>query len=188
MDDRISRKEFLREAFGFWRKRRADASGPKAGGNPTYRFIMPPGVAGRDAYLRDCDQCYDCVGACPHLALQVCRDETSPLEGYPVIEPRRQPCYLCADFPCIAACPTDALQEAFDQRPLGTAIILEEFCFSFQGSFCQACVNNCPLTGQAIYFNPEGHPEVSAEKCTGCGVCTYSCPAESPAIVIKPNN
>ena len=37
--------------------------------------------------------------------------------------------------------------------------------------------------------DPEGgpaHPEVEAEVCTGCGLCTFGCPTPDPAIVIEP--
>ena len=185
MEDRISRKDFFREALRFFREQIPDLSGPKQSGSP--RYVLPPGVETPDLFLEKCNQCYDCVGKCPHYALQVCREAGHYAEGYPVIEPRRQPCYWCSDFPCIQACTTGALQTAFQNRPLGTAVIDREGCLAYQGNFCQACINNCPLAGTAIQFDKQLRPIVTADECTGCGICTYTCPTENPAITIELN-
>ncbi len=185
MDDRISRKDFFREALNFFRDQLSHASRQSKSG--TERFVLPPGVESPELYLEKCNQCYDCVGKCPHYALQVCRQTGHFAEGCPVIEPRRQPCYWCSDFPCIAACSTGALQMSFKERSLGTAVIDPESCLAYQGNCCQACVNNCPLAGTAIQFDRQLRPVVQAAACTGCGICTFYCPTEVPAITIELN-
>ena len=182
MDSNISRKDFFREAFSLFKGHFSRGQQPRPQRNAEY--LLPPGTESLSHYLKSCDQCYECVSACPHLALQVVRKDGHVLEGYPVIEPRRQPCYLCEDFPCIAACHTDALKMSRKDEPLGVARISQELCLAYQGHFCQACVNNCPLSGKAIRFNAQAQPEVVEEYCTGCGVCVYVCPTETPAIVV----
>jgi MauM/NapG family ferredoxin protein len=183
MDSNISRKDFFKEAFGFFKGH--FSGGHKPSVQVEKGYILPPGTVSLSHYLKHCDQCFECISACPHLALQVVREDGHILEGYPVIEPRRQPCYLCEDFPCIAACHTDALQMSLKEKPLGVARIEPQLCLAYQGHFCQACVTNCPLSGKAIRFNNQARPEVIEENCTGCGVCVFACPTETPAIQVE---
>ncbi|HFE63332.1 MAG TPA: 4Fe-4S dicluster domain-containing protein [Caldithrix sp.] len=182
MKNQISRKDFFSEIADLFKgQSRSEMKHPKRRSD---HVILPPGVSGSEHYLTECTQCYDCVSVCPYQSLEVWHEEGSPFEGYPVIQPRREPCYLCSDFPCVAVCPTPALQEQYVDKPLGLAVVDQERCLAYQGNFCVTCVNNCPLAGRAIFRNEQGHPVVKAEFCTGCGICTYSCPAELPAINI----
>ncbi len=185
MQEYITRKDFLRDAFKLFR--REVRGGGRNTATPISEFILPPGVTAPDHYLKSCTQCYECVSVCPHQALQVWRDERSRFYGFPVIVPRRQPCYLCTDYPCITACPTEALQEQYVSHPLGTAVVDPGRCLAYNRSFCQSCITNCPLSGRAIAPDREGHPVVNAEVCTGCGICTAACPAEQPAILVQMN-
>lgn len=146
-------------------------------------YLLPPGTSSRSDYLDRCTQCFECISICPHEALEVCRDNKSELYGYPVITPRRQPCSLCSDFPCIQACDEQVLSRADADHPLGTAIIIRSRCLIAAGSFCRACINRCPT--QAIFLNTDGLPAIQEEKCTGCGECVQACPPENPALFIK---
>lgn len=185
MQEKITRKDFLRDALKLFRKEVGGSSSEAA--TPIPEYILPPGVTTPEHYLENCTRCYDCVAVCPHLALQVWRGDKSGFYGFPVIVPRREPCYLCPDFPCITACPTDALQQQYAARPLGTAVIDPSLCLAYNQGFCQSCITNCPLSGRAIVPDPEGRPVVNADICTGCGICTSVCPAEQPAIMIRLN-
>ena len=178
MAKELTRKEFLRGAFTFFRQEETSV-------RKDLKFLLPPGAENVDNYLKECTRCYECVSKCPHEAIRVWHGDNSEFAGYPVIEPRQQPCQLCSDFPCIAACPTDALREIYQDKPLGKAYIDQSTCFAYQGNVCQSCVTSCPLTGQAINLDQHGAPVVNDEFCTGCGICTYVCPADEPAIKIK---
>lgn len=182
MKNRISRKDFFNEIANLFKGQGTPRA--KAPVRQAADVILPPGVSSTEHYLTECTRCYDCVAVCPYQSLEVWHEAGSPFDGYPVIQPRREPCYLCNDFPCVAACPTTALQKEFVDRPLGLAVIDPEVCLAHQGNFCVTCINNCPLAGRAIFRNEQGHPVVEAKFCTGCGICTYSCPAEIPAIKI----
>lgn len=181
--DGISRKDFFKEFFGFFKQEIDKGS---IGRKPQSSvFIPPPGIQSVDHYLQNCDQCYECVAACPPLALQVCRDESSRLYGYPVLEPRREVCTQCADYPCIQACQTPALSLENKAKILARAQIIQDYCLAYQNSFCISCLNACPPQFAAIKLTEDGFPEIQEELCTGCGLCVHACPAQQQAIVFK---
>lgn len=183
MEKRVTRKDFFKEFVGLFRD---SLQGVTAGRQAEDgRFILPPGIQSPGHFLENCTQCYNCVSACPHEALEVWREEESDYDGYPVIEPRRQPCYRCDDCPCISACENDTLYKNFAEKSMGTAVVDKKLCLTYQGGFCQSCITACPLSGIAIDKVFEGHPTVNEALCTGCGFCTYSCVTDPPAILIK---
>lgn len=83
-------------------------------------------------------------------------------------------CNMCADAPCVAACPTSAMF----QRRDGLVDFDKSACIG-----CKACMAACPY--DAIFINPEDH---SAEKCNFCAhrldmglepACVVVCPTEA---------
>ena len=83
-------------------------------------------------------------------------------------------CNQCADAPCVAACPT----EAMFRREDGIVDFDKSICIG-----CKACMAACPY--DAIFINPEDH---SAEKCNMCAhrldmglepACVTVCPTEA---------
>jgi ferredoxin-type protein NapG len=107
---------------------------------------------------------------------------------------------MCEDIPCIAACPTGALDPALediDDSRMGLAVIDIENCLSWQGLRCEICFRECPVQGQAITV--EHHPRrlskhamfvplVHSDACTGCGICEKACPTQEAAIrVLQPD-
>ncbi len=184
MTQSITRKDFLKGMFGFFRNEALNKQ--KDISEKTDYYLLPPGSAQRDEFLQTCQQSYKCVSVCPYEAIQVYRDNPEDERyGYPVINPTRQACYFCQDFPCIAACESSALQTERKDKPLGTAVVNQDICFAYRGVFCPACVVKCPLSGTAIAL-VENKPQVNEENCTGCGICVQVCPTEQPAIYIKP--
>jgi len=182
MESTVTRKDFFKQAFGFFKNEMK--SGVEEKIKPTLPFFLPPGVENVNYFLETCEQCYECVAACPHQSIRVWRNnEHSRFYGYPVIEPREQPCYECKDYPCISACPSGGL--SWQNKTLGTAEINESICFAYQSHFCQTCYNNCPYPEKAIKFDTYNRPVIIEEGCTGCGICTNTCPTETPAITIN---
>ncbi len=178
--NQISRKDFFKEVFGFFKDE------IHKGENHTpanlYFYLPPPGVNAFEKYTESCNRCYECVGKCPPLALEVCRDIRSPLYGYPTIHPAREVCIQCADYPCIEACSQAALKMEFLNAIRFRAIILQNTCLNYQDHFCITCLNVCPETVKAIRLNANGHPQVDPLLCTGCGICARACPAPQEAI------
>ncbi len=179
--ENISRKDFIRYFFKSFTPDNGATSTEVKSTDP----LLPPGAAESADYLKHCNQCYQCVSACEKEAIRVYRgDHHDKLYGYPVIEARRQPCYMCPDFPCIEACTTQALKKERAASGLGVAVIDKNLCFAYNDHFCQSCISNCMYQDKAIKLNKQNKPEINLEHCNGCGHCAYSCPAQPPAIQI----
>ena len=82
---------------------------------------------GSEMCIRDrCTACGDCVDACPYDTIQLSKQDERP-----VIFPDQTPCYVCDDFPCVAACETEALlpiQEGIAGVNLGKARVNRQRC------------------------------------------------------------
>ena len=152
------------------------------------------------AFLAACARCGQCVKACPYDTLRLAAiGDPAPI-GTPYFTPRDIPCYMCADIPCVKACPTGALDPELDdiaKARMGVAVVDPASCLSTQGLRCEVCLRECPETGKALTLemHPRGlsrHtifvPTVHPDACTGCGLCEKSCPTDKPAIrVVDPD-
>ena len=162
--------------------------------------IRPPGARDEPDFYARCIKCGQCVDACPYDTLQLATADAGIPIGTPYFIPRATPCYMCEDIPCLAACPTGALDPALqnirDSR-MGLAVIDTENCLSWQGLRCEICFRECPVQGAAITI--ENHPRrlskhamfipvVHSDACTGCGICEQACPTQEAAIrVLQPD-
>ncbi len=147
-------------------------------------WIRPPGYG--EGTTEVCGGCDACLEACGPEAIVKLTD------GTPGIDPRRQPCLLCGDLPCIEACPSDVLQPLRTpaMARMAVAEIVAERCRHGRGEPCSDCYTACPLPGRAMALvtgGPAGpKPVVFAEGCTGCGACLYACPERPRAIRLVP--
>ncbi len=160
--------------------------------------IRPPGAIAEDDFLSACTRCGLCVRACPYDTLML-SEKTTPTWGTPYFVPRLIPCEMCEAIPCVAACPTGALDHQLtdiDHAKMGTAVLLDqENCLAFLGLRCEVCYRVCPAIDRAITLNrvenkrtgkhAEFIPVVHAEHCTGCGKCEDACvlPADQQAAI-----
>ncbi len=184
MKNILTRKDFFKQAFGLF-KREMDSVNKKPD-DSIFPFILPPGIDNINSFLETCEQCYECVSACPHESIRVWREaDHKEFYGFPVIEPGKKPCYECNDYPCIAACPSGGLSKNHQNKKMGTAVIDESNCFAYQSHFCHTCFNNCPYPEKAIKFDTNNRPVIIEEGCSGCGICVFTCPTETPAITIN---
>ncbi len=178
----ISRSDFLRDLVpNFWEKAELADKSPGVG---QCDYLLPPGAQSPVDFTTKCTKCYNCVGACSHESLRVIHESNHPVDGYPVIIPREEPCYLCDEFLCISACTPKALTMDNTHLALGRLNLNEQTCLAFNNHYCFTCVNNCPETGEAIYSDKLGRPVIVEDKCTGCGICINVCPSENPGIRI----
>ncbi|VAX18900.1 hypothetical protein MNBD_NITROSPINAE02-1707 [hydrothermal vent metagenome] len=184
---RSAMDEFAQEAA----KGRARADG-QAGWNPLEvrrGVLRPPGAIDEERFVTLCKECDDCIKACPENTLRAAGEEHGSLEGTPIFDPLRKPCFLCSDLYCISACQKGALEpvETISLLDMGKARIDTSLCVSYEGDECRYCLDFCPLSGQAI-IEIGGRPWVQAEQCVGCGLCQYHCyhEARRSAITVEP--
>ena len=160
-------------------------------------LLRPPGAADEADFRARCIKCGRCLEACPYQAIRMTKGPTGAETGTPVIDARAQACRLCADFPCIAACPTEALHPvpARDEVRMGCAVINRDLCIAVQGMRCEVCYRACPFIDSAIAIGAsvrEGdaihavfEPLVDPEKCVGCGLCVQRCVVSDPQVAIE---
>ncbi|MGC8201342.1 ferredoxin-type protein NapG [Aliiroseovarius sp. PTFE2010] len=163
--------------------------------------LRPPGALDEDVFLGACIRCGLCVRDCPYDTLKLAElGEDGPATGTPYFTARDVPCEMCEDIPCVAACPTGALDPALtdiDDARMGTAVLVDqENCLNFLGLRCDVCYRVCPAIDEAItlelsHNDRSGHhaifaPTVHADHCTGCGVCEKSCVLPEAAIKVLP--
>ena len=120
--------------------------------------------------------------------------------GSPFFVAREVPCEMCEDIPCVAACPTGALEPTLtdiEDAKMGVAVLVgQETCLNYLGLRCDVCYRVCPLIDTAITLDRQHNtrtgahalfiPRVHSEECTGCGKCEKSCVLEQAAIKVLP--
>lgn len=163
--------------------------------------LRPPGALPEDDFLAACIRCGLCVRDCPYDTLSLAElGVDGPATGTPFFEARDVPCEMCDDIPCVAACPTGALDPALtdiNQAKMGVAVLVDqENCLNFLGLRCDVCYRVCPVIDEAITLElshnaRSGHhaifaPTVHANHCTGCGKCEKSCVLPEAAIKVLP--
>lgn len=177
MSDERSRRELLRDLFGALRRPRPAPADPATAPRP------PGALSPDERFLDACTGCGDCAPVCPVDAIIMLRQDDGRL--LPAVHPSAAACQLCADLPCIAACPDGALvaPSAPDQVRMGIARVDPCRCVTFTGERCDACYRACPYPDRALMMIG-GRPLVGAGACTGCGLCEQACPEAPKAIRI----
>ena len=152
--------------------------------------IRPPGALLEDDFLGACIRCGLCVRDCPYDTLSLAElGLDGAATGTPFFTAREIPCEMCEDIPCVAACPTGALDPGLtviDDARMGLAVLIDqERCLNALGLRCDVCYRICPVIDRAItlelrHNERSGHhaifmPVVHSDACTGCGKCEKSC-------------
>ncbi|MFQ5605467.1 MAG: 4Fe-4S dicluster domain-containing protein [bacterium] len=149
--------------------------------------LRPPGAIDEISFLLKCTRCDKCIEACPHDAIVRADAKYGSGVDTPMLRPAEAPCYLCEDLPCVNACAEGVLLPVKEFK-MGTAHLIYNKCFAYNGQvqMCDYCFDRCPLKNAAIVMEDD-KPRVIVEKCTGCGICEYFCPAPGNAIKILPD-
>ena len=162
--------------------------------------LRPPGARPEEEFLGTCIRCGLCVRDCPYDTLKLAALGEDVVLGTPYFTARNIPCEMCEDIPCVAACPTGALDPALidiDEARMGLAALVDqETCLNFQGLRCEVCYRECPAIDQAITLELRHNersgmhtlflPTVHSEHCTGCGKCERVCVLPESAIKVLP--
>ena len=193
-DPEYDRRNLLRQGVHFFAKPVVDKVQSKIDGinkvvdkiTKRVPLLRPPGAISERQFLQACSHCDECIHACPKDAILRAPKKMGFLVfNTPYIDPLRNPCVMCADLPCISACPDEALlpvQELTDVN-MGYAILDKKKCQAYGDTFCQQCVIDCPVPG-AIH-QVDDKPIIDKNICTGCGVCMRSCSTVNIPLAIK---
>ena len=162
-------------------------------------ILRPPSALNEDDFLKQCIRCGMCVQACPYDTLLLAKAGDNKPIGMPYFEPRKIPCYMCEDIPCVPPCPSGALDKSLvdiNKSKMGMAVVDSKSCIAFWGIQCDACYRACPLLDKALVLEYKRNertgkhaflmPIVDSEYCTGCGMCEHACVTKKPAIFILP--
>lgn len=168
-------------------------------------FLRPPGALEENGFLKKCIKCGLCVKACPYKTLKLANFEDDVQIGTPFLKPRKTPCYMCEDIPCVDICPTSALDKnlllngkILDPKKIkmGIAVIDTQNCVAYWGIQCDVCYRACPLIDKAIFLDYKRNdrtakhafllPNINSDFCTGCGKCEKACITQKAAIYILP--
>ena len=142
------------------------------------RYVRPPGALPEIGFLAACTRCGLCAEACPPHAILLVRTDGGIAAGTPYLDSGVQPCVVCADMPCAAACPTEALtlpEMLWSGYRLAELSLDPERCVTFHGTPCGVCAGACPVGAAALTIDDAGHPVIRREGCVGCGVCVRAC-------------
>ncbi|RLA08318.1 MAG: ferredoxin-type protein NapG [Gammaproteobacteria bacterium] len=162
--------------------------------------LRPPGALEEDDFLSSCLRCGLCVRDCPFDTLDLAKAGDDVSVGTPYFTARDVPCEMCDDIPCVAACPSGALDKSLvdiDEARMGLAVLIDhENCLNFQGLRCDVCYRVCPAIDEAITLEHRPNlrsgkhalfiPTVNADHCTGCGKCEHACVLKEAAIKVFP--
>ncbi len=162
--------------------------------------LRPPGALAEGAFLAACMRCGLCVRDCPYDTLKLGELGDCIATGTPYFTARDIACEMCADIPCVKACPSGALDRGLtdiDKSRMGLAALVDqETCLNFLGLRCDVCYRVCPVIDKAITLDPQTNartgkhtlfiPVVHSEHCTGCGKCEKACVLPEAAIKIFP--
>lgn len=138
------------------------------------RDVTRPPWTRHEALAAACTGCGACVEACPQAIIRMGAGR------WPEIDFSRNECTFCGK--CAEACP----EPLFDRSlPAFTHVVaMSAACFAERGIVCQSCGDACPEG--AIRFRPRlggpALPSLDADRCTGCGACIATCPAEAIAV------
>lgn len=153
------------------------------------RYVRPPGAVDEVAFLAACTRCGACIDVCPPNAITRAPPNAGFAAGTPVIDALRQPCTICPDIPCAAACPTEALimpERKWDGYRMAVLELEPERCIAFHGVACGVCARACPIGEEALALDAEGRPVLKVEGCVGCGVCVRACVTTPPSLRLHP--
>ncbi len=188
---RITRREFFRllaeGAFAFGLLKIASLVPSRS----ATEIVRPPGAVEEEYFNAFCVRCGICLEVCPTGAIVL----ASYMDGVetvstPKIDATVGPCEFYRGrcdkvMKCSEFCPTGALKQVDKAEvKMGTVEFTADECLAYEGKECIVCDEMCPVP-DAITRTEDIKPIFHSEKCVGCGICVYSCPAEPKALTLR---
>ena len=208
----MDRRDFFKSIFRSTTRevvKHADAKVKKA----AQRWIRPPYAINELDFLLACTRCGDCIPACPHEVIFPLSARVGvKAMGTPALDLLNKGCHLCSGWPCVNACPEDALSlpklvsnkqaspeetqglseesEDTDEElvapplpKLASASINKQNCLPYSGPECGACEASCPVPGALTWDSQK--PDIDNAICVGCGLCRQACILQPSAIALS---
>jgi ferredoxin-type protein NapG len=185
MTDATDRRAFFARGFARAVERAAELVGRRL---VPERHVRPPGALPEAGFIAACTRCGACVSACPVHAVTLLPPDAGLAAGTPALRPSLTACIMCADMPCAAACPTDALEvpaSGWLGVRLASMEVDTERCIAHRDVTCGVCARVCPVGEEALRLDARGRPVFGAA-CTGCGVCVAACVTAPSSILVEP--
>ena len=185
MSDATDRRAFFARGFVRAVERAVDLVGRRLVPDG---HIRPPGALPEAGFIAACTRCGACADVCPVHAISMLPPDAGLSAGTPVLRPAITACIMCADMPCAAACPTDALDvpgTGWAGIRLASLHIETERCIAYRDVTCGVCARVCPVGEEALRLDARGRP-VFGPACTGCGACVTACVTSPSSIVVEP--
>ncbi len=114
-----------------------------------------------------CSGCRRCEIACSFFHEKKIWPETSRIRVFMLIPGAEVPhfCVQCHDYPCVDACPEDALSVS---KKTGAVLVDQEKC-----NACGLCIEACP--GRVPYIHPTEKYALICDLCGGTPQCVKVC-------------
>lgn len=123
----------------------------------------PPRAVAEPLFEHLCDNCGECVFACPNSIIEKQESNVKVNLDY-------NSCSFCDA--CTQVCPTNALHMASIQQ-IDLIPRFAEVCNNHLGLDCNECQSAC--SKGAIAIEESEMPELDTDKCNGCGECRAAC-------------
>ena len=179
----MERKHFFSQAFRLFKGKVIETSLPEQTIDKLSEYpFRPLGVRSEHHFLQTCESCPSCVSACPHNAIEMCKEFDGKIR--PQLT-HTSHCISCQEKPCISSCTTGALSDMGTSYPVKLTF-QENNCISYMGSMCQVCYDYCPQKEKAITLRAF-KPVFNEVNCTGCRICSEMCVTGEHTIKMRPS-
>ena len=156
--------------------------------------LRPPGAVEEDKFLALCIKCGQCLQVCPYHSIKLADFTKGMGVGTPYIDANERGCWACDAVPCVLACPSGALDHAYEKpQDIKMGIAVLEF-----KNTCLAVSNTLIPKG----YNDKMHAFISSarnkteqevkalnkfDEFEGkeCTLCADMCPIPNPLSAIE---